>query len=339
MSSNWSIDPSLCSMVAVGAALYFFSKKRKTEEEQHQQQATKKVSAGADTCAEVTASPRRYAVGEAHPFSSKQEFKGCVYLDYNATTPVFPEVTTAMMPFLTNCFGNPSSSHIFSAPCRQALHAARMNVGALVNAKNPASEIYFTSCGTESDNRAVDIALHHFAMHRKRLATVQGSTDNTPETLPHVITCKTEHPAVICYLRVLVQEQRIRMTVLPVNAEGFVSVTDVLKALTPHTALVTIMHSNNEVGTVQPIREIGLCVKQYNAQTKGLAAVLFHSDGAQSLGKLLVDVQACELDMFTIVGHKYGAPKGVAALYIRTGVEAPAMLVGGGQERGIRSGK
>ena len=326
----WFMDPSLCGIVAVGAAsLFYLSNKRKAAGAIEPAPSTKRIAFSDD----AKVDSKQYSAGDPHPYTLKPEFKGCVYMDYNATTPVFPEVTAVMLPFLTTCFGNPSSSHIFSTPCRDALKLARNQVGALVNAKDPMNEIYFTSCGTESDNRAIDIAIHHFTQYKKK----RGIDMNN--IIPHIISCKTEHPAVICYLRILVLEQKIHMTVLPVNSEGFISIADLRKALTPNTALVTIMHSNNEVGTIQPIREITQCVKQYNSQLQGDACVLVHTDAAQSLGKVLVDVQHLETDLVTIVGHKYGAPKGVAALYMRTGVQAPQMLVGGGQERGIRSGK
>jgi hypothetical protein len=337
--SKWPLDPYVCGMVAVGMVSWaFLSSKRKIDSahrfsgaEDHDHQAH---SPGSESLSNYSQS---CGVGQAHPYSRLPEYKGCVYLDYNATTPVFPEATAAMIPYLTTSFGNPSSSHIFSAPCREALRTARSQVGALVNARDSSKEIYFTSCGTESDNRAVDIALHHFTQFKKKQLAERGV--NMSVTLPHVVTCKTEHPAVICYLRILVLEQKIRMTVLPVDAEGFVSAEAVQKALTPNTALVTLMHSNNEVGTIHPLKEIAQAVRQYNQQMRGEACVLLHSDAAQSLGKVLVDVQSLDLDMLTIVGHKFGAPKGVAALYMRQGIEAPPMLVGGGQERGLRSGK
>jgi cysteine sulfinate desulfinase/cysteine desulfurase-like protein len=335
--SKWPLDPYVCGIVAVGMASWaFLSSKRKIgsahrfagdEIHDHDPPGSESLSSYSQPS----------GVGQAHPYSRLPEYKGCVYLDYNATTPVFPEVTGAMVPYLTTSFGNPSSSHIFSAPCREALRKARSHVGALVNARDPSKEIYFTSCGTESDNRAVDIALHHFTQFKKRQLAERGV--NMSVTLPHVVTCKTEHPAVICYLRILVLEQKIRMTVLPVDAEGFVGAEAVRNALTPNTALVTLMHSNNEVGTIHPLKEIAQAVRQYNQQMRGESCVLLHSDAAQSLGKVLVDVQALDLDMLTIVGHKFGAPKGVAALYMREGIEAPPMLVGGGQERGLRSGK
>jgi len=286
-------------------------------------------------------SPREVAnssVGQAHPFTREEKYKNCVYLDYNATTPIFPEVTNAMLPFITNAFGNPSSSHVFARPCRDGLQRARLQIGALVNAKDALREICLTSCGTESDNRAIDIAIHHFALHKQKWQLAQSGKDSVVSKVPHVVTCVTEHPAVINYLRALVREQRISLTVLPVDAQGFISVAEVKLSLTMDTALVTIMHSNNEVGTIHPIKEVSQVIKQFNQQSKGEACVLLHSDGAQSLGKVLIDVQALDLDMLTIVGHKFGAPKGVAALYIRSNVETVPMLVGGGQERGVRSG-
>jgi len=269
-------------------------------------------------------------VGQPHPFTREENFKSCVYLDYNATTPIFPEVTNAMLPFITNAFGNPSSSHVFARPCRDGLQKARVQIGALVNAKDALREVYLTSCGTESDNRAIDIAIHHFSQHKEKWQRASK--------VPHVVTCITEHPAVINYLRALVREQRISLTVLPVDAQGFVSIAEVKQSLTVDTALVTLMHSNNEVGTIHPLKEVAQVIKQFNLQSKGEACVLLHSDGAQSLGKVLIDVQALDLDMLTIVGHKFGAPKGVAALYIRSNVDTVPMLVGGGQERGVRSG-
>ena len=341
MSMNWITDSPVSGILATGciATITIFLLSRNSKNSQRPETVSTLDSKATPDTSSVNNSGNNSVgscIGKPHPFASQLEYNNCVYLDYNATTPVFPEVTTAMLPFLTTCFGNPSSSHVFSQPCRIGLQTARSQIGALVNAKDPQNEIYLTSCGTESDNRAVDIAIHHFMQHKKKLLASKGVDMSV--TVPHIITCITEHPAVICYLRVLGEEQRIRMTVLPVNSEGLVDVAAIRQALTPNTALVTIMHSNNEVGTLQPIREIGKCIRQFNQQQRGEACVLLHSDGAQSLGKVLADVQALDVDMFTIVGHKFGAPKGVGALYIRSGVAIAPMLVGGGQERGIRGG-
>ena len=149
-------------------------------------------------------------VGQAHPAASLPEHQACVYLDYNATTPVFPEVTAAIYPFISTSFGNPSSPHVYAAACRQAVETARDQVGRLINAPVPQKTVYFTSCGSESDNRAVDIALHHY--HKDRSAT------------PRVVTCAVEHPAVLLYLRHLQDRGAIHLVVLGVDAEGLVSV-------------------------------------------------------------------------------------------------------------------
>jgi cysteine desulfurase len=208
---------------------------------------------------------------------------------------------------------------------------ARNHVSRLVNAPDPRS-IIFTSCGSEADNRAVDIAVSNFLR----------AYPSNPPALPHVITSVIEHPAILEYLsylsdveNVIVYSsynfrivyfcctqiircfnfvQKIEVTILPVDGEGFVSPDDVSKALKYNTALVTIMHSNNEVGTLQPIRRIGDVIAAYNSSlrmTTGTShEILFHSDGAQSLGKVLIDVQHENIDILTIVGHKFGAPKG-----------------------------
>ena len=241
----------------------------------------------------------------------KEKYNSCVYLDYNATTPVFPEVGEAMLPFLTSCFGNPSSPHVFSKPCREAVASARTLVGALVNAPNPSNTILFTSCGSESDNWAIDIAVHHFHTQPNRTLT----------SLPHVISCITEHPAILSYLRVLESKGAITLTTLNVDSEGFLHLDDLRSALQINTALVSIMHSNNEIGTLQPIRDISRAIAQFNAAhaVEG-AHVLFHSDAAQSLGKVPVDVEVLGVDMLSIVGHKYGAPKGISALFVRDNI-------------------
>lgn len=275
-------------------------------------------------------------IGKSHPAMKK--YPGCTYLDYNATTPIFPEVSRVMQPFVLQCFGNPSSSHVFSVPCKEAVKTARKHVQSLVRAPR-VEEIFFTSCGTESDNRAIDIALSAY----REAVTDSFLKKASP---PHVITCAIEHPAVLVYVKQLEKRGDIELSILPVDEEGSIDPGDIVKAFRKNTALVTIMHSNNEVGTIQPIQEIANAIKSYNAESAVVGKrppVLFHSDAAQSIGKVTVDVSVLGVDMLTIVGHKFGAPKGIAALYARTdtchGAMARApLLVGGGQEMGLRGG-
>eukprot|EP01038_Epipyxis_sp_PR26KG_P006312 gene6312-8692_t len=255
-------------------------------------------------------------------------YHGCIYMDYNATTPIYHEVYESMLPYLSHFFGNPSSNHIYSKPCREAILQARINISNLFGVTNP-NRFYITSCGTESDNRAIDIALHHFEKNKTTRAV------NYPD-IPHIITCVVEHPAILVYLKHLESLKQIKLSIIGVNNEGFVSVSSLVQALTPHTALVTIMHSNNEVGTIQPIREIAKCINEYNV--KHNSNILFHSDGAQSVGKCQINLSKLGVDLFTIVGHKFGAPKGIAALYVKEGIILSPFLFGGGQEQGIRAG-
>ena len=280
-------------------------------------------------------------VGCEHP--SKILHEGCIYLDYNATTPIFPEVSAAMQPFTLTEFGNPSSPHIYGNSCRKAVTEARERVAKLINA-NASADVIFTSCGSESDNKAIDIAIH---------AYYQNTTNSAAFLLkPHVVTCAIEHPAVLVYLQSLEKQGKILLTIVKVNGEGLVNALDVGNALQDNSCLVTIMHSNNEVGSIQPIAEIAKLIDVFNnksssggssngGKNKG-CKVLFHSDAAQSIGKVHVDVGALGVDMLTIVGHKFGAPKGVACLYmkehVRNIVALQPLLSGGGQEFGLRAG-
>jgi hypothetical protein len=217
------------------------------------------------------------ALGQQHSAAALPQNKGCVYLDYNATTPIYPEVSTAILPFITTCFGNPSSPHVYAKPCREAVALARKHVGQLVNA--PAKNIYFTSCGSESDNRAIDIAIHHFHSHDKKNETI----------VPRIITTAIEHPAILAYLNHLQKLNHIELIIVNVSRQGLVHPNDIKNQLTTNTALVTVMHSNNEVGTLQPIKEINRYIQQFNINEK--IDILLHSDGAQSLGKVSIDVQ------------------------------------------------
>ncbi|GAX75352.1 hypothetical protein CEUSTIGMA_g2796.t1 [Chlamydomonas eustigma] len=261
------------------------------------------------------------------------EQAACIYLDYNGTTPIFPEVAEAMRPFLVQ-HGNPSSSHKFGRECNMAVQKARQQVASLINC-HP-HEVYFTSCGTESDNWAI-------------VGTVMAARrrSNAPSFMAHVVTSQVEHPAVLECLKHLQQQGLATYTAIPVDHTGTVDPLEVEAAIISSTVLVTIMHSNNEVGTIQPISEVAAVVKglrgdsngDLNRQQQGTgSSILFHTDAAQSLGKVQVDVRALDVDMATIVGHKFGAPKGVAALYIRDGVEISSFFLGGGQEGGRRAG-
>ena len=209
------------------------------------------------------------------------------------------------------------------------MRVARAHVCRMLRIKNQ-DELIFTSCGSESDNRAIDIALNHFTTQFALLTTT---------TPPHVVTSAIEHPAILVYLQALEEKGQISLTVLDVDEEGYVCPQSVGKALNDSTALVTIMHSNNEVGTVQPIREISRIIADYNKTSRNKKRrILLHSDGAQSAGKLRLDVVELGVDMFTVVGHKFGAPKGVAALYVKEGIKHSPLLTGGGQELGRRAG-
>lgn len=234
-----------------------------------------------------------------------------LYLDYNATTPVAPEVVDAMLPFFMQHFGNPSSAHHYGAVARQAMAVAREQVAALVGAR--ADEILFTGSATEANNLALLGVARLAAPHRR-----------------HLIISAIEHPAVTGPARHL-QGTGWAVTVLPVDEYGLVDPQDLKDALRPDTALVSVMHANNEVGTIQPLAEIAAL-----AHANGS---LFHTDAAQSAGKIAVDVGSLGVDLLTLAGHKLYTPKGIGALYVRTGTPiAPAGLFGGGQERGLRSG-
>jgi len=232
------------------------------------------------------------------------------YFDHNATTPVDPEALQAMLPYLEGCYGNASSIHTFGQDARSGVERARRQVAALLNAK-PA-EIVFTSGGTEADNLAI-------------LGVVHASAKPTK----HVITSTIEHPGVLNACRHL-EDQGVDVTYVPAKSRGLVSVEDVRAAMRPETVLITIMHANNELGTIQPIAEI--------AQLTREAGIPFHTDGVQSAGKLTTDVQELDVDLFALSGHKIYAPKGVGALYIRKGTALEPVLFGGSHERGRRPG-
>lgn len=233
-----------------------------------------------------------------------------IYLDYNATTPVDLDVADAIQPFLDRHFGNPSSSHAYGIAARQAVADARSSVAALIHAH--AEEIIFTGSATEANNMAL-LGISRALGHTKR----------------HIVISAIEHPAVMqpaLYLR----EMGWDLTIVPVDGYGRIDPQAVVSALRPDTALVSIMHANNEVGTIQPIAEISRLIKP--------AGVLLHTDAAQSAGKVELDVDALGVDLLTLAGHKFYATKGVGALYVRTGTPIKPILFGADQEHGLRPG-
>jgi cysteine desulfurase len=233
-----------------------------------------------------------------------------IYLDHNASTPIDPAVAAAMMPFLQDHYGNPSSGHWAATTAKTALETARGQVAALLGCHN--DEIVFTSGGSEANNLALKGVF--FALRDKG---------------DHIITTRIEHPATIEPCRFL-ERLSARVTYLPVDGTGRVDPDDLHRAITPHTILVTIMHANNEVGTIQPIEECARIAHEHG--------VLFHTDAAQSVGKVLTGVNELGVDLLSIAGHKLYAPKDVGALFVRRGVSLEPLIHGAGHEGGRRAG-
>lgn len=233
-----------------------------------------------------------------------------VYLDHSATTPVDPEVAALMMTYYTEKYGNPSSVHGFGREVKQALEQARAQVAELIGASP--LEITFTSGGTEADNLAI-------------LGTVEALRSKGK----HIITSCIEHHAVLETCEYL-EKKGFDLTVLPADAEGIVSVEDLRQAIRPDTILITVMHANNEVGSIQPIGEIGKIAREHG--------IVFHVDAVQSLGKIPINVEEMNVDLLTVSSHKIYGPKGVGALYVRKGIRIVPLVHGGGQERKRRSG-
>lgn len=233
-----------------------------------------------------------------------------IYLDYNATTPVAPEVSAAMWPWIGEQFGNPSSSHLYGQRARKAVAQARESVAALIGAQP--EEIVFTGSATEADNLAVLGVARAMAPHKR-----------------HLIVSGVEHPAVMqpaLHLR----EEGWDVTVLPVDEFGHVALDDMRAALRPDTALASVMHANNEVGTIHSIAEIAALVHANGS--------LMHTDAAQSAGKVTLDVAGLGVDLLTLAGHKFYAPKGIGALYVRRGTPLKPIFFGADQEHGLRPG-
>ena len=233
-----------------------------------------------------------------------------IYLDHAATTMVDPEVREAMLPYLGEEFGNPNSLYELGRRARRAVEAAREQVAAYLNA-DP-SEIIFTGGGSEADNMAIKGAAY---AHKNR-----GN---------HIITSRIEHHAVLHACEAL-EKEGFRVTYLPVDEYGLVSPEQLAEEITDETILVTIMHANNEVGTIEPIEELGAICRE--------RGVLFHTDAVQSFGKVDIDVKRLPVDMLAISAHKFYGPKGVGALWLRKGVKIYALIDGGGQEGGLRAG-
>lgn len=233
-----------------------------------------------------------------------------IYMDNAATTAVSPEVLQAMLPYFTDIYGNPSSIHSTGRDARRAVDAARKQVAAAIGAQP--TEIYFTAGGSESDNWAI-----------KGTAFAKRAKGN------HIITSQIEHHAVL-HTCAWLEKQGFEVTYLPVDEFGRVRVEDVEKAITDKTILISIMAANNEIGTLQPITEIGKLAKS--------RGILFHTDAVQAMGAIPIDVNAMNIDMLSMSGHKFHGPKGIGVLYVRKGVHPDIFMHGGAQERGQRAG-
>ncbi len=233
-----------------------------------------------------------------------------IYLDYNATTPIAKEVADEMKPYLYDYFGNPSSSHIYGKACKKAVEKSRKQLAALFNCD--VSKLIFTSGGTESNNYAL-----------KGYAFANKSKGN------HIITSSIEHPAVSEVCKYL-ETEGFEVTYLPVDGTGRINVTDVEAAIRPETILISVMYANNEVGTLQPISEISVLAKKH-----GIAV---HSDCAQAVGKVPIDIQELGVDLLTVAGHKFYGPKGIGALYIGKGIELQKLMHGADHENNLRAG-
>ena len=238
-----------------------------------------------------------------------------IYLDHNASTPLMPEVIAAMRPWLEDQTGNPSSSHIHGLRCRDALATAREDLARLLGVD--AAEITFTGGGTEANN-----------------IVIQGLARKAGQG--HMICSTVEHPAVLEPMTAL-QEQGFSVTQIPVDGDALLSAEDVSRALRPDTVLVSVMLANNETGTVQPLRQIVDLVRAYREEHPECHA-LVHTDAAQAVGKYAFDVSGLGVDFLSVAGHKFNAPKGVGALWMRAGLSLPPLMLGGGHERGLRPG-
>lgn len=247
-----------------------------------------------------------------------------IYLDYNGTTPVYPNVLKAMIPFLVHHFGNPSSGHWAGREPRSAIDQARRKILGLLGKTGDSADlksIWFTSCGTEADNLAIHVALQ---------------SCKATKGLPHIVTCNVEHMAIEGCLKRMEEEKRCQVSYVPVQEDGRVRAEDMKAAIRNDTVLVSLMLANNESGALQPVAEVSRYCRE--------KSVLFHTDAAQAAGKVSVRLDDLgDADLVSLVGHKLGAPKGIACLYVRPGCvpqlhSGNVLLIGGGQEHGRRGG-
>jgi cysteine desulfurase len=249
-----------------------------------------------------------------------------IYLDHNATTPILPEVLEAMMPYLTTEWGNPSSSYIFGAKLKSVIETAREQVAELIGA--PSRDVIFTSCASESNNAAIAAALRATGV-----PPVQGQSQTRAgrpwHAKRHIITSQVEHSSVLNYCMAL-EKEGYRVTYLPVDREGLLNLSDLEAAITDDTAVVSLMWANNETGVLFPVEQIAeIC------QVRG---VLYHCDAVQAAGKVEIDVQKIPADYLSVTGHKFHAPKGIGALYVRRKAPFSPLVYGGHQERNRRGG-
>ena len=254
-----------------------------------------------------------------------------IYFDYNATTPVDPAVLDAMLPYFSGDFANASSIHTPGQRARSAVETAREQVAALIGARP--QEIVFASGGTESDNHAIFGVIASAQESRVARASYEhfrtSAAPSTPNSPLHVITSSIEHEAVLNTCQAL-EKKGVSVSHVPVDQQGLVDPESLRRAIRPETVLITIMHANNELGTVQPLEAIGIIAREHK--------IAFHTDAVQSAGKIPLDVHALCVDLLSLSGHKLYAPKGVGALYVRSGTRVQQLLYGGHHQRGFRPG-